>query len=280
MKFGVNTYIWGATFGPADFALLPRLAAGGFDGIEVPILDPAAFEADAVARECDRVGLARTAVANVPRGSSLASADAGERQRARDHVAACIKVARDIGAEVLAGPMYTPVGFLTGTRRTPEEWKWAVDSWQQLSSVVEAAGIEIGIEPLNRFETYFLNIAADAARLCDEIGCPRIGILVDTFHANIEEKSIEAALRAAGPHLKHLHVCENDRGIPGSGHVAWGEFFCTVAALGYDRWMTIESFGFSLGELSTAAAVWRDLASTPEAIAFEGVRFLRANVVA
>ncbi len=173
--------------------------------------------------------------------------------------------------------MYTPVGFLTGQRRTSEEWKWAVDSWQHLAPVVEAAGIEIGIEPLNRFETYFLNTAADAARLCEEIGSPRIGILVDTFHANIEEKSIGAALRHAGSHLKHLHVCENDRGIPGSGHVAWAEFFSTVADLGYDRWMTIESFGFSLGALSTAAAVWRDLASTPEAIAFEGVTFLRAN---
>ena len=83
--------------------------------------------------------------------------------------------------------------------------------------MVEAAGLEIGIEPLNRFETYFLNIAADAARLCREIEGPRIGILVDTFHANIEEKSIGAALRHAGPHLEHLHVCENDRGIPGSG---------------------------------------------------------------
>ena len=137
--------------------------------------------------------------------------------------------------------------------------------------MVEAAGIEIGIEPLNRFETYFLNTAADAARLCEEIGSPRVGILVDTFHANIEEKSIGAALRHAGSHLKHLHVCENDRGIPGSGHVAWAEFFSTVAELGYDRWMTIESFGFSLGGLSTAAAVWRDLAPTPDAIAFEGV---------
>ena len=197
-------------------------------------------------------------MANVPAGSSLASSDAGERQRARDHVAACVKVARDLGATVLAGPMYTPVGFLTGQRRTSEEWKWAVDSWQQLAGGVDAAGIEVGIEPLNRFETYFLNTAADAARLCQEIGSPRIGILVDTFHANIEEKSIGAALRHAGSHLKHLHVCENDRGIPGSGHVAWTEFFSTVADLGYDRWMTIESFGFSLGALSTAAAVWRD----------------------
>jgi D-psicose/D-tagatose/L-ribulose 3-epimerase len=136
MQFGVNTYIWGATFGPADFHRLPQLKAGGFDGIEVPILDPAAFEADAVARELDRVGLARTAVANVPGGSSLASAEPGPRQRARDHVAACVKAARDLGATTLSGPMYTPVGFLTGGRRTAEEWKWAVDSWQQLAPVV------------------------------------------------------------------------------------------------------------------------------------------------
>lgn len=278
MKFGVNTYIWGATYGPADFHLLPRIKAGGFDGIEVPIMDPAAFEAEAVGRELDRVGLARTAVAIVPNGSSLAASDASARQRAQEHVAGCIKVARDLGSPLLAGPMYTPVGFLTGQRRTPEEWKWAVDSWQQLSRVAEAARLEVAIEPLNRFETYFLNTAADAAQLCAEVGSPRVGILLDTFHANIEEKSIGAALRQAGPHLKHLHACENDRGIPGSGHVAWPEFFSTVAALGYDRWMTIESFGFSLGELSTAAAVWRDLAPTPEDIAFEGVKFLRASV--
>jgi D-psicose/D-tagatose/L-ribulose 3-epimerase len=277
MKLGVNTYIWGATFGPSDFPLLPPLKAAGFDGVEVPILDPLTFQADAVGREFDRLGLARTAVANVPAGSSLASSDAGARQRARDHVAACITRARDFGATVLAGPMYTPVGFLTGVRRTAEEWTWAVDSWQALAPVVEAAGIDIGLEPLNRFETYFLNTAADAARFCDAVGSPRVGILVDTFHANIEEKSIGAALRAAAPHLKHLHVSENDRGVPGSGHVAWTEFFTTVAELGYDRWMTIESFGFSLGELSTAAAVWRDLAATPDAIAFDGLRFLRAH---
>lgn len=277
MKFGVNTFIWGATFGPSDFHLLPRIKEAGFDGIEVPILDPASFEADAVGRELDRIGLECTAVTIVPGGMSLASSDAAVRQRARDQVAACIAAARDVGAEVLAGPMYTPVGYLTGQRRTPDEWKWTVDSWQQLSGAVHAAGIEIAIEPLNRFETYFLNTAADAAQLCREIDNPSIGILFDTFHANIEEKSVGPALRQAAPYLKHLHTCENDRGTPGSGHVAWAEFFSTVAEIGYDRWMTIESFGFALGALSAAAAIWRDLAPTPESIAFDGVRFLRAQ---
>jgi D-psicose/D-tagatose/L-ribulose 3-epimerase len=278
MKFGVNTFIWGAAFGPSEFHLLPEIKANGFDGVEVPILDPATFQAAEVGRELNRMGLERTAVTIVPGGTSLASSDAALRQRAMTHLEAAIGAASDAGAKILAGPMYTPVGFLTGVRRTSDEWKWVVDSWQQLAPAVDAAGIEIALEPLNRFETYFLNTAADAAKLCEEIANPAIGILLDTFHANIEEKSIREAVGHAAPHLKHLHTCENDRGIPGSGHVAWAEFFSAVKEIGYDRWLTIESFGFALGPLSAAAAIWRDLAPTPETIAFSGVKFLRAHV--
>jgi D-psicose/D-tagatose/L-ribulose 3-epimerase len=277
MKFGVNTFIWGAMFGPSDFHLLPGIKANGFDGIEVPILDPGTFDAAALGRELDRIGLERTAVTIVPGGTSLASSDASVRQQACTHLEACIAAARDAGATILAGPMYTPVGYLTGYRRTSEEWKWTVDSWQRLAPAVHAAGIEIALEPLNRFETYFLNTVADATKLCAAIGVPAIGILLDTFHANIEEKSIGDAVRHAAPHLKHLHTCENDRGTPGSGHVAWQEFFSAVDEIGYNRWLTIESFGFALGPLSAAAAIWRDLAPTPETIAFSGIKFLRAQ---
>ena len=278
MQFGVNTYIWGASFGPSDFHLLPRIKEAGFDAVEVPILDPASFEAESVGRELDRFGLARTAAGIVPAGSSLGSSDAAPRRIAIDHMKASIARARDAGITILAGPFYTPVGHMTGVRRTADEWKWAVDSWQHLAPVVRAAGIEVAIEPLNRFETYFLNTAEDAVRFCDAIGEPAVGLLLDTFHMNIEEKSVGAAIRHAARHLKHLHTCENDRGTPGSGHVAWAEFFDAVADVKYDRCLTIESFGFSLGPLSAAAAIWRDLASTPDAIAFDGVRFLRAHV--
>jgi D-psicose/D-tagatose/L-ribulose 3-epimerase len=279
MKFGVNTLIWGAAFGPSDFHLLPRIKHGGFDGIELPILDPNAFEPALVGRELDRIGLERTAVAIVPSGLSLGSSDAAIRQRAKDHLKLCISSARDVGATILAGPMYTPVGHLTGERRTVDEWNWVVDSWQQLSRTVRAAAIEIAIEPLNRFETYFLNTAADAAALCRAIAEPSIGILFDTFHANIEEKSVAEALRQAAPHLKHLHACENDRGTPGSGHVPWTELFGAIGEINYDRWLTIESFGFTLGPVSAAAAIWRDLAASPDAIAFDGVEFLRSKAL-
>jgi D-psicose/D-tagatose/L-ribulose 3-epimerase len=187
-----------------------------------------------------------------------------------------IKAVAGAGTRVLAGPLYCPVGYLPGRRRTPDEWNWAVDAYQQLGDTLVAHDITLAIEPLNRFETYFLNTAADAARLADEVNHPNVGILFDTFHANIEEKSIGDGYRTIGRHLRHVHTCENDRGIPGSGHVEWDDVFRALREVNYDGWLTIESFGFALGDLSAAAAIWRDIEKTPESIAVEGLKFLRS----
>ena len=277
MKFGVNTLIWGASFEPSHFSLLPAIKAAGFDGIELPIFNPAAFAAAPIRRELGKHGLQRTAVSILPAGTTLASNDRVIRQKAQSHIQDCIAAADETGVRLLGGPLYSPVGSFTGERRTADEWWWAVESWRELGPAVSASDLEIVIEPLNRFETYFLNTVADGAAFCDAIDHPKIGLLVDTFHANIEEKSIGAALRQAGRHLKHLHACENDRGAPGTGNVNWPEFFQTVAAIGYDGWLTIESFGFHIAELSAAASIWRDLAPTPESIAFDGIKFLKAH---
>jgi D-psicose/D-tagatose/L-ribulose 3-epimerase len=153
-----------------------------------------------------------------------------------------------------------------------------VDCYQSLGPVLQQYGVTIAIEPLNRFETYFLNTAQDAAALCDQIGHPNVGVLFDTFHANIEEKDIAQGYRTVGRHLRHVHTCENDRGIPGTGHVEWKPVFQALRDLKYDGWLTIESFGFALGELSAAASIWRDIAPTPESIAYEGVKFLKRSV--
>ncbi len=279
MRFGINTLLWSGSVGSAEIARLPALKAAGFDGVEVPIFDPASFPASGLRRALEASGLACTAVSIVPGGAGLADGDRANRERSEAHVRAAIDRAAEAGIALLSGPMYTAVGYLPGRRRTGDEWARAVESWQRLAPYAASAGVTIGIEPLNRFETYFLNTAADGAAFCDAIGHPAVGLLVDTFHANIEEKTIGGALRAAGPYLKHLHTCENDRGIPGSGHVAWPEFFATAAELGYDGWLTIESFGFALGEISTAAAICRDLAPSPDAIAFDGLRFLRTFAV-
>jgi D-psicose/D-tagatose/L-ribulose 3-epimerase len=278
MKFGVNTFIWSATFDPSHFALLSTIKEAGFDGVEVPLLHPREFRAAEIRQATEAHGLEVNACAVLVDGLSLISDRAEIRRGARQQLEDIAKAASEAGIPIVCGPLYSPVGYLPGRRRTDDEWKWAVEGLQSLGDTLTAYNVTFAIEPLNRFETFFLNTAADAARLAKEVDHPKIGILFDTFHANIEEKSIAAGYRTVGPYLKHVHTCENDRGIPGSGHVEWKEVFQTLRDLNYDGWLTIESFGFGLKELSAAASIWRDIERTPESIAFEGVKFLKKNV--
>jgi D-psicose/D-tagatose/L-ribulose 3-epimerase len=279
MKFGVNTFIWTADFNRSHLPLLPQLKAGGFDGVEVPLFRPAEFATADIAKGLAENGLECTICSVLTGGLSIISEDAAVRRQTRVHMEECVKTAAEVGAKIMAGPLYSPVGYLPGRRRTADEWKWAVDCYQSLGPVLQQYGVTIAVEPLNRFETYFLNTAQDAAALCDQIGHPNVGVLFDTFHANIEEKDIAQGYRTVGRHLKHVHACENDRGIPGTGHVEWKSVFQALHDLKYDGWLTIESFGFALGELSAAASIWRDIAPTPESIAYEGVKFLKRSVV-
>jgi D-psicose/D-tagatose/L-ribulose 3-epimerase len=239
---------------------------------------PADFALDDIRQGLAENELECTICSVIPQGLSVISDDPSVRQKTRVHLEDCVKATAEVGAKIIAGPLYSPVGHLPGRRRTADEWKWAVECYQSLGSVLARYNVTVAIEPLNRFETYFLNTAADAVALCDQISHPNVGILFDTFHANIEEKNIGQAYRTVARHLKHVHTCENDRGIPGSGHVEWKDVFQALRDIRYDGWLTIESFGFALGELSAAASIWRDIAPTPESIAFEGVKFLKQNM--
>lgn len=274
MRFGVNTLIWSVSFDPAATPLR-ALKEASVDGIEVPNFAPAEFDPVPLRKALADYGFACTMCSVSPPGASPISDDAGEREAGLEHWRRVIAGAGEAGVEALAGPSFSPVGYLPGRRRTEGEWKRAVEFHQTLGESLDEAGIDFAIEPLNRFETYFLNTAADAAKLCDEINHPRVGILLDSFHANIEEKSIPAAYRSCGKHLKHVHTCENDRGIPGSGHVDWLETLKTLKEVGYDRWLTIESFNAAMPEIAAAAAIWRDLAPHTDDIAVKGIQFLR-----
>jgi D-psicose/D-tagatose/L-ribulose 3-epimerase len=279
MKYGVNTLIWTAGFDRPHLELLPRIKEAGFDGIEIARFDFAGFPAAEIRQRAEAIGLECLLCSALTGDQSLVSDDAGVRAKTAAFIRDGIQTAAELGATTMAGPFCAAVGLLVGRRRTQDEWKRAVEGLRSLGDTLEACDVTLAVEPLNRFETYFLNTAADGARLCAEVGHPRVGVLFDTFHANIEEKTVTEAVRALGKHLKHVHTCENDRGIPGSGHVAWGELFPALRAIGYDGWLVIESFGFAIKEIAAAACIWRDLAPTPEAIAFEGVKFLRNRAI-
>jgi D-psicose/D-tagatose/L-ribulose 3-epimerase len=275
MKLGVNTLIWSAAYDEAVEEVLPAIRERGFDGIEFPIFRAMNVSPAHVRQTMESNDLACNTVSVFVDGLSLISDDASVRTRALQWLKDMIAVTAECGGETLGGPLYCPVGWLPGRRRTVVEWARAVEAYQSVGEMLEQHNVTLAIEPLNRFETFFLNTAEDAARLADEVGHPRVGILYDTFHANIEEKKIAEGLRRVGRHLKLVHTCENDRGTPGSGHVEWESVFAAIREVGYDGWLTIESFGFALEDISAAAAIWRDIETSPAAIAFEGVRFLR-----
>lgn len=278
MKFGVTTYIWSAEFTPAELPILPAIKAGGFDGVEIPVFRPRDINADVIRKGLDTSGLERTVAAALIPGLSLVSDDEDVRRKTCRHLTDLIETTARLGANLIAGPLYAPVGQLPGRRRTEDEWNRAIDAYRSLAPTLDACGVTIAVEPLNRFETYFLNTVDDGLRFCDAIGHPRVGLLFDTFHANIEEKDVAAACARAARHLKHVHTSENDRGTPGTGHVDWTGVFEALRAQHYDGWLTIESFGFSLGDLSAAASIWRDIEPSPESIAYEGVKFVRRHM--
>jgi len=274
MRFAASALLWTPAFGPSHFGLLPGIREHGFDGFEIAFFDPAGVDAAGIRRAMDQNQLECLACHLLPPGMNPTSSDRDVRARTRVHLTDCIAAAAEMGARTLGGPICAPVGYLPGRRRNADEWLWAVECFQSLGDALREHGVTLAIEPLNRFETYFLNTTADGVALCREIGDPHIGVLLDTFHTNIEEKDVAAAFRSADGSLKHVQACENDRGIPGTGHVDFPGIARALADIGYGGWITIESLG-AWSELASAAAIWRDLAPSPESIAFGGLEFLR-----
>lgn len=275
MKFGINTLLWTAAFGEEHLELLPRIKEWGFDGVEIARFSFDDFPAAKVWAALEREGLECTLCSALTGEMSLVTPEAEIRQATLAFLEQGIRTASELGSSVFLGPFCSAVGKMTGQRPTLEEWKRAVDGLQSLGKQLDASDVLLAHEPLNRFETYFNTLADDAFRLCEEAQHPRLGVLFDTFHANIEEKDSASVIRRVSKRLHHVHTCESDRGIPGTGQVHWESVLQALQDVDYDRWLVIESFGSGIPEIAAAVCLWRDVAPSPESIAIEGLRFLR-----
>lgn len=278
MRIGVDLMLWTGCYTRKETRLIDKVAKLGFDGVEFPIFAPGEVDVKATRRALEGHGLGSTACTVIVAGS-LISPSPRDRKKALDHLRAVLDVSKEVGIECVAGPLYSPVGHLVGRGRNKDEWKYAVEGLRKVADTAEILDIKVGIEPLNRFETYFLNICEDALALCKEVSSPNVGVHYDTFHANIEEKDPVAALEKVGRKwLFHVHTCENDRGIPGTGHVPWDATMKALKKMKYDGWITIESFVPAIKELARAASIWRPLAKDGDDLARRGLKFLRKYV--
>lgn len=279
MKIGINMLLWTGHVTEEHVPALKALKATGFDGVEVPVFD-VSDEAHYrwLAGLLDDIGLERTVVAIIPdEAHSPISPDSAARQGARDHLRRVVDCSAALGGTVLAGPWFQPLGVFTGEKPSAAELDRCAEVHRDILPYAAAAGITAGLEPLNRFEAHLLNTCEQAIAYAERVGEGGIGILYDTFHANIEEKDPIAALHAlhASGNLSHVHISENDRGTPGRGHVKIRETIAALKALGYDGWLTIEAFGRGVPELAAATRVWRDFFASPEEVFTEGYSLIR-----
>jgi D-psicose/D-tagatose/L-ribulose 3-epimerase len=282
MQFGANTQIWVAPFKQEDIGLIDKVAGMGFDLIELGFAseEPPFHVADVRQRLKD-TGIAAGVCSFLPGDRDIANPDPDVRKRGVDYMTALVGTVAALGGRILSGPLYAELfraRFIPPDQRA-REWEWSVASLREVGKSAETQGVTIALEPLNRFETDFVNQAEKAVKLVEDVGSSAVGILLDTFHMGIEEKNQGEAIRRAGGHLKHFHSCENDRGAPGTGQVPWQEVRDALRAIKYDAAVVIEGFNPDVVDLANGARIWRPMAQSPDRLADDGVKFLKTLFV-
>jgi D-psicose/D-tagatose/L-ribulose 3-epimerase len=276
MRTGINLLLWTDRPSAQHLPLLDHIQRWGFDGAEFPVLGMEPQDAAMLGRHCDELGLKRSALAAF-------SAEVGDpshpdphlREAALATLKNCVDKTRALGADILVGPFHQGLGRFTGTGPTTDDLQRSAEVIRNAAEYAATASIDLAIEPLNRFEMYLTNTAAAAAQFVTQVGMPNVGILADTHHANIEEENPVESWRRVIEHIRHVHISENHRGIPGRGHACSAGIFEMLHESGYDRWLTIEAFGLKLPGLIEPLHLWRPLFDREDDVAVLGLQHIR-----
>jgi D-psicose/D-tagatose/L-ribulose 3-epimerase len=275
MKLGIHAYAWCSQWTNDELYLIDRVKEMGLDFLEIPLMVLETFDAPAIKKRLDRVDLEAVTSTVLLEGTDITSSDAQIRGRGVEYLKNCVDASAAIGADSFSGVIYSQhVKSLPG-RPTEELWKYSADCLREVAQYAGEKGVRIGLEPVNRYETCLINTCEEALRLKKMIGEDNVMVHLDTYHMNIEEKSFYEATKLAGEHLVHYHLCENDRGIPGTGLVDWDGIFKALAEINYTGYAALESFVDCTDNMNTW--VWRQLAPDGDTLLREGVAFIRAQ---
>jgi D-psicose/D-tagatose/L-ribulose 3-epimerase len=279
---GANTWIWVSPLTDERLArLAPQVREMGFDVIELQVENPGDWDPGRAAELLAEQQLGASLCAVMPPGRDLLGSD-GEIASTQDYLRHCVDVAERIGSRAVGGPIYSAVGR-TWILDPPERRRTIQRLVEALRPVAEYAGergVDLALEPLNRYETSLINTAEQGLEVVDELDSPALGLLLDTYHMNIEEKSPADAIRLAGRRLVHLHACGSDRGTPGADHLDWPAIVAALRDAAYEGAVCIESFTAENETIAVAASIWRPLAATQDALARDGLDFLRMQLAA
>lgn len=277
MKYGMNMLLWTSDVNESHYPLLAKIKQWGYDGVELPIFEFDLPKFQALGKELDSNGLGRTAVTVATPDANPISDSPAVRQAAVDRLKQAIDMCQAAGVDKLCGPIHSALGQFSGQGPTPDEWKWSQETLARTADHAQQAGVTLVVEYLNRFECYLLNCAADTARFVKEINHPNVRMMYDTFHANIEEKSIAAAIKTCAPVMVHVHISANDRATPGEGQIDWDSTFKTLKDVAYDGWFVVEAFGLALPALAAATKIWRRMFPSEEYLATRALKFMKSR---
>ncbi|MEM7022838.1 MAG: sugar phosphate isomerase/epimerase family protein [Pseudomonadota bacterium] len=276
MKTGFNLLLWTTHATDEHLPVLAQLKAAGYDGVEVPLFEGDIAHFQRLGQHLKDEGLDCTTVTVMPDAAHSAThPDPKNRQGAIEHLTWAIDCSEALGSEVLAGPFHQELAYFSGEGPTPDETSWAIEVHRHAAEHAAKFGLVLAIEPLNRFECYFLNTMADAKSYVQQVDRPNFGVLYDTFHANIEEKDPVGCIYETGDVIRHVHISENDRGTPGKGHIDFEAVAKALRTTGYDGWLTIEAFGKALPALAAATKVWREFFPDREEVYLHGLKTMR-----
>jgi D-psicose/D-tagatose/L-ribulose 3-epimerase len=276
MKIGINMLLWTPSVEEEHFPLFETLKKTGYDGVEIPIFGPNVPHYQRVGQALKDNGLASTVVSIIPDPEQNPISDNPKHRAAgTQYLKEIVDCCAALGADVLCGPLFQPLGVFTGNGPTEQEKAFAADVHREVAEYAQKAEIDIAIEPLNRFECYFATTQDIVAEHARRVAHPSLGIMYDTFHGNIEEKDPIGCFSKHMDLLKHVHISASDRGTPGKGSIPWVEIFKTLRAGGYDRWLTIEAFGRTMPALAATTKVWRDLSSSPQEVVTVGYQTIK-----
>ena len=272
--FGAHAFIWAGEWTPEGAERVISGAAGaGLDFVEIPLLDPGSIDVEHTRSLLDRYSLGCSCSLGLPPEVHLPSNPEG----ARRFLDGAVEATAALGSPVLTGCLYTHVGTLTGKPPEPSELEAVAHTLKRTARRAAEYGLELGIEAINRYETYLVNLASQAGELLDRIDEPNVFVHLDTYHMNIEEKGFYEPIASLGSRLGYIHLSESDRGTPGTANVHWDEVFRGLEDIDYGGALAMESFAAVNEALIGATALWRDVVGDPDALVRDGLAFLRAR---
>jgi D-psicose/D-tagatose/L-ribulose 3-epimerase len=281
MRFGINTFLFAWPFTNKSARLFPRFKEWGFESVEIPMDNFANIDPLYIKTQLTKHGLVCGSVTPCLGPDKDLRGTARQQRAGVDFMKRVIDRMVELDAQSLIGVVYSTVGRTEAysPKEKRQQWRTVVKNLKEVSRYAADHGKIVAMEPLNRFETDFINTANQGLAMIADVGNPALKLHLDTFHMNVEEKDSAAAIRKAGAHLGHFHACGCDRGAPGRDHIDWKSIAAALKDIGYRGDVVIESFTADVTVIARAASIWRKFEPTRDEIASAGVGFLKSILI-